>query len=157
MFAFAAVEAASKALQRGHRIAVVFEHPEDLGSHSLGTPASVFQLERLRGIVKNQAWNTFAFHLCDFRPLSSKPTRLITNVGALSSSFKGWPVLDKNDDYLGPLPKSCGHLHEPLVDAAGKCKDWLTDSASYPAELDKWLAEQGCPAPLRVGRSLHWT
>ena len=29
-----------------------------------------------------------------------------------------------------------------LVDAAGKCKDGLTDSATYPAELDKWLAEQ---------------
>ena len=32
-FAIAVMEAASKALQRGHRIAVVFEYPEDLGSH----------------------------------------------------------------------------------------------------------------------------
>ena len=76
MFAFAAMEAASKALQRGHRIAVVFEHPEDLGSHSLGTPASVFQLERLRWIVKILAWNAFAFHQCDFKALSSKPDPL---------------------------------------------------------------------------------
>ena len=158
MFAFAVMEAASKALQRGHRIAVVFEHPVDLGSYSLGTPASVFQLERLRGVVKNQAWSTFAFHQCDFKALSSKPTRLVTNVGALSS-FKGWPVFDKNDNYLGPLPKSCGHLHEPLVDAAGKSKDRLTDSAAYPAELNKWLAEQvviWLSRLLRVGRSLHW-
>ena len=93
-------------------MSVVFEHPEDLGNHSLGTPASVFQLERLRGIVKNRAWNTFAFHQCDFKALSSKPTRLITNVGALSSSFKSCPVFDKNHNYLGPLPKSCGDLHE---------------------------------------------
>ena len=61
MFAFAVMEAASKALQRGHQIAVVFEHPEDLGSHSLETPASVFQLERRRKIVESQAWSTFCF------------------------------------------------------------------------------------------------
>ena len=135
------MEAASKVLQRGHRIAVVFGHPEDLGSDSQKTLASVFQLERLPGIVKSQAWSTFAFHQCDVQALSSKPTRLVTNVGALSSSFKGWSVFDKNDNYLGPLPKSCGHVHEPL-EAAGKSKDRLTESAAYPSEVNKWLTER---------------
>ena len=131
MFAFAVMEAASKALQRSYRIAVVFKHLEDLGSHSLGTHASVFQLERLRKIVESQTWSTFAFHLCDFNALSSKPTRLVTNVAALSSSYTSWPVFDMNDNYLEPLPQSCGHVHEPLVDAAGKSKDRLTESAAY--------------------------
>ena len=135
MFAFAVMEAASKALQRSHRIAVTFEHSEDLGL------ASVFQQERLRGIVEIQARSTFAFHQCDFSALSPKPRRLVTNVGALSSSFTGWPVFDKNDNYLKPLPKSCGHVHEPLVDAAGKSRDRLTESAAHPAEVNKWLAE----------------
>ena len=40
-----------------------------------------------------------------------------------------------NDSYLGPLPQS-------LVDAARKSKDRLTDLAAYPAEVNKWLAEQ---------------
>ena len=147
--------AASKALQRCHRIAVVFEHPEDLGSHSLETLASVFQLERLRGIVKSQAWSTFTFHQCEFNAFSSEPTLLVTNVGALSSPCTGWPVFDKNDNYLGQLLKPCGHVHEPLVDAAWKSKDRLTDSAAYPAEVNKQLSEQvrslGIPLP-----SLHW-
>ena len=86
MFAFAVMEAASKALQRGHQIAVVFERPEDLGSHSLRTLASAFQLERCRGIVKSQAWSTFAFHQCDFNALWSKPTRQVTNVGARAAA-----------------------------------------------------------------------
>ena len=142
MLAFAVMEAASKALQRGRRIAVVFEHPENVGSHRLATLVSVFQLEHLRGIVKSQAWSTFAFHQCDFNAHSSKPTRLVTNVGVPSFSFTGWPVFDKNDNYLGPLPTSCCHVHEPLVDAAEKSKDRLTKSAAYPAEVNKWLAEQ---------------
>ena len=65
-----------------------------------------------------------------------KTTRLVTNVGALS------PVFDMNDNYFGPLFQSCGHVHEPLVDAAGKSKDRFTESAAYPAEVNKWLAEQ---------------
>ena len=92
---------------------MVFEHPEDLGSHSLGTPASVFQLEGLRKIVESQAWGTFAFHQCDINALSPKPTRLFTNVGALSSSHTGWPVFNMSDSCLGPLPLSCCHVRFP--------------------------------------------
>ena len=49
MFAFAVMEAASKALLSGHRIAVVFEHPNDLGSHSLGTLARSFSWKAFEG------------------------------------------------------------------------------------------------------------
>ena len=120
MFAFAIMEAASKALPEtpsdcSGRSSV----PEDLGSHSLGTPASVFQLERLRKIVESQAWSTFGFHQCDFNALSPKSTRLVTNVGALSSSHTGWPVFDLSGNYL----RAAASVVRSLVDAAGKSKD----------------------------------
>ena len=53
----------------------------------------------------------------------------------------GFPQFDSSFRYLGPLPKSCGHVHESKL--VGKQRNqWKTGpSAAYPPDMCQFIAE----------------
>ena len=96
----------------------LWEHPEDLGRARNGTPASMWQLEALRKVAKKRGMDTIAFHQCTYGADYPKPTRFLSDArGLLQLGFGGWPTFNKDLYYLGPLPRSCGHSHQPLIGA----------------------------------------
>jgi hypothetical protein len=143
------------------------EHPENLGCRSNGqawqTPASIWDLPRLRILASSS--NTFpcALHQCSFGAVHSKPTRLVvsgpTAPERLETVFWALPSFDEQGRYLGPLPSSCRHAHTP---ALGKHKGRFitSDAAAYPDPFCKFLADQVSMPPrnhharrkARVGR-----
>ena len=75
---------------------------------------------------------------------SSKPTRWMSDLlAAASEPFQGWPCLDSNGGYRGPLPRSCHHGGHPdkLIgkDASNNFK--TAAAATYSQELCAWLAD----------------
>eukprot|EP00435_Cladocopium_sp_Y103_P023419 s974_g5.t1 len=120
----------------------LWEHPEDLGRARNGIPASVWQLEELRQAAKRRKMETIAFHQCTYGANYPKPTRFLSDAnGLLQLGFPGWPVLNGGLSCLGPLPRSCGHDHDPLIGAndAGGFKTGPT--AAYPAEMNQMIAQ----------------
>eukprot|EP00435_Cladocopium_sp_Y103_P031679 s3830_g8.t1 len=87
----------------------LWEHPEDLGRARNGVPASVWQLAELRAVAKRRHMETIVFHQCTYGADYPKPTRLLSDAhGLLQLGFAGWPVLNKELYYMGPLPRHCG-------------------------------------------------
>ena len=122
----------------------LFEHPEDLGKTSSGEhPASVWQLDEMRQFVESGKAFTFAIFQCHFGAQSPKPTRFITTF-PLAKTFpaQGWPQLDEDRNYLGPLPAACSHQFHVRKLIGKENGKWKTaDSAAYPPPLCKWLAQ----------------
>ena len=70
----------------------------------------------VRRAAKKRRMETIAFHQCTYGADYPKPTRLLSDAhGLLQLGYPGWPVLNKELYYLGPLPRACGHEHPPLI------------------------------------------
>lgn len=108
-----------------------WEHPEDLGRARNGVPAQ----EKRNG--------DYSFlNQCEFGADYLKPTRLLSDAhGVLAVGHPGWPTFNKEDYYMGPLPRSCGHSHPPLIGTqqAGGFKTGPT--AAYPPGMNQMLAK----------------
>ena len=137
-----------------------WEHPEDLGMvttyrrrartmwfrkmHAQVRPASIWQLDSLRQFQSIPGAFSRAFHQCRFGADSPKPTRIYTNLTAFSSlGFPGWPLLDQQGFYQGPLPRGCGcgQHHKQLIAKNAKGDFLTTEAAAYPPRMDRFLAE----------------
>ena len=119
----------------------LLEHPEFLGTTPRGTPASVWTWAYSRKFFEQNAVATVVFHQCAFGAPYAKPTRLAgtwPNLGTLG--FRGWPQLDRNGCYRGPLPKSCGHDHPPLLGFLEDGTFATAPTAAYPSGLCRALA-----------------
>jgi hypothetical protein len=120
----------------------LFEHPEDLGMCPRGMPASIWRLPQMRELVSNTDAVTVAFHQCALADVDfAKPTRIATTASlALKFGHSGWPKLNRDGHYVGPLPRSCGHKHTPLIgqDSSGSFK--TAPTAAYPPAICKLFA-----------------
>ena len=126
-----------------HLATFLIEHPEDLGRTSTGhLPASIWQLPAVRALAQQTGARTIAFFQCDPECTGveliphPKPTRLLGTAAALADApFLDWPTFDNKGGYLGPLPRSCGHVHRH--DLRGRTKD----TAHYPEAICCFLAK----------------
>ena len=117
--------------------ACAWEHPEDLGRSRNGVPASVWHLEEVRRAAKKRRMETSAFHQCTYGADYPKPTRLLSDAhGLLQLGYPGWPVLNKELYYLGPLPRTCGHEHPPLIGTNTNGGFKTGPTATYPTEMN---------------------
>ncbi len=136
-----ALEAARSAHEAG--ASWLLEHPEDLGRVAAGFPASIWQLEQTFEVVADSDATTGALHQCQWPEVSvSKPTRLAGTVTNLQSLVHpGWPRISAEGRYTGPLPRSCGHQHAPLIGGDGKGGFATSPSAAYPPAMCRALAK----------------
>ena len=74
----------------------------------------------------------------------SKPTGLWTDIPAMADfGHVGWPVLDKQDVYRGPLPRDCGHKHKRRMIGKAKGGGFNTSpTAAYPPGMCEFLARR---------------
>eukprot|EP00435_Cladocopium_sp_Y103_P008775 s235_g2.t1 len=118
-----------------------WEHPEDLGRARNGTPASVWQLDELRQAAKRRKMETVAIHQCAYGADYPKPTRLLSDAhGLLQVGFHGWPVLNKDLYYMGPLPRACGQNHDPLIGTNEEGQFKTAPTAAYPPQMNNMIA-----------------
>jgi hypothetical protein len=118
-FKILACASGSSRLQWWRRTRGWLEHPEDLGGHVLGDPASVWQLPKAREQLDKYVRS--AFHQCYWDERGyAKPTACLSTIPEWNKTkgvHHGWPVLEANGMgrgctgrvYKGPLPESCGH------------------------------------------------
>ena len=133
--------------RRGRRVMTLLEHPEDLGRVKYGlhkgVPASIWQLPELRKAYAEFPFVTVAGHQCRFGVDFPKPTRLLTDILSLAAfGYTGWPSFDENDNYVGPLPRHCGHDNHKAqtigrVEGGGHA---TSPMASYPDKMCLYLA-----------------
>lgn len=120
----------------------LLEHPEDLGVVNGEVPGTIWQWEDIHNLFTWCDGFTCAIHQCHFGAPTSKPTRLMSNVVLQDSRcHKGFPQFDSTFRYLGPLPKSCGHVHADKL--VGKQNNqWKTGpSAAYPPGMCAFIAD----------------
>ena len=85
--------------------------------------------------------STWALFQCRRLALSSKPTRWRSDLEAAKlDPFQGWPIFDKSDRYLGPLPHAGPHTGHSRKLLGRKKGGVFRASAASPPELCKWLA-----------------
>ncbi|CAK0887969.1 unnamed protein product [Prorocentrum cordatum] len=144
------LEAVIHARSVGHRARGLMEFPEDLGARRAigrvrtiagGRPASLWQLPQFRRITRpDSGFVTFAFHQLEFGVLYPKPTRFLTDLGALAAGRAlGWPDLDGEGWYRGPLsPPPSGSRQ--LATPDGRRKRELADTAAHPVAMNRWIA-----------------
>eukprot|EP00435_Cladocopium_sp_Y103_P046899 s1608_g13.t1 len=119
----------------------LLEHPEDLGLVEGEHPGSIWQWPEVLDLIAKCAAQCFAIHQCKFGALTSKPTRLMTNMLVKDSRCHfGLPKFDKLGVYKGPLPRKCGHKHtHKLIGKTGQ--KWNTSpSAAYPPQMCEFIA-----------------
>ena len=140
-FSFDAMEAQ---LAHEDRVATM-EQPEDLGAPSQPRipnqrPASMWQWPQHAQLATRDDVQTVALSQLDFGSDHAKPTRLLLRVpGPLHPQmFPGFPSLDPDGVYHGPLPRKLG---KPLI---GKTHGVYKTAAAaeWPPGLCKWMAEQ---------------
>ena len=127
----------------GTTVRVLIEHPEDLGRSTHGTPASIWQLPAVREIqTRDPNFVSVAGHQCQFEVDYSKPTRLLSDVPGIADFGKvGWPVVDANDWYLGPLPRCGQHHKDPVVGAKADGSGFNSSAkANYPPNMCRFVA-----------------
>ena len=125
----------------------LLEHPEDLGRSKLGTQGTIWQWPELRTLEEDFLnFFTGAFSQCAWHiglPYK-KPTRLLTDLALLEVDlYTGWPSMDAEGWYLGPVPKDCGHNnHSPLIQRADQPSGVFQTSGtgSYPWGMCMTLA-----------------
>ena len=118
----------------------LIEHPEDLGPTARGTPASIWSWETSRKLFEKLQATTVALHQCAYGSDYRKPTRFTgTWHGLPSLGFAGWPVF-RNLQYVGPLPRQCGHKHPPLVGRTATGAFQTAPTAAYGPGLCQALA-----------------
>ena len=82
-----------------------------------------------------------AFHQCAYGADHRKPTRMAgTWHGLRTLGVAGWPRLDRAQRYRGPLSRTCGHKHTPLIGTDENGDFRTAPTAAYPPELCKALA-----------------
>lgn len=130
----------------------LWEHPEDLGSVNGEFPASIWQWSEVRDLLVRTNATTFAIQQCLFGASTPKPTRFLTTLPISDSRCHfGWPQFSGNS-YVGPLPKSCGHIHDRKLIGQTDGK-WNTGpSAAYPAGLCQFIADVCLVASRSFGR-----
>ena len=122
----------------------ILEHPEDLGVTPRGFPASIWQPEvGMREAFGDTPSISVAGHQCQFPGVDrSKPTRLYSDILTLADFGRvGWPTLDTRGNYLGPLPRHCGHRHREKM--IGRTKEGgfnTSPTAAYPDGMCQFLA-----------------
>ena len=102
--------------------------------------------------LKPRTQTTFAIQQCLFGADTPKPARFLTTLLVNDSRCHfGWPQF-RDNSYVGPLPKSCGHMHERkfIGHTDGK---WNTGpTAAYPAGLCQFIADLCLAASQSIGR-----
>ena len=129
-----------------------WEHPEDLGEVHSEHPASIWQWPEIRDLLVQTNATTFAIQQCHFGADTPKPTRFLTTLFTDDPRCHfGWPQFSSNA-YSGPLPRSCGHVHQQKLIGQQDGK-WRTGpSAAYPPGLCEFIAKLCLAASPLVGR-----
>ena len=138
------------------------EHPEFLGKSPRGTPASIWMWQESRSCFESCHAATVCFHQCSYGAPYAKPTRLAGTWPNLNRlGYVGWPQLDSEGRYRGPLPRSCGHEHPRLIgqDDSGAFK--TAPTAAYPSRLCRAMAQLAwdfiLPAAASIGGAIRST
>ena len=132
----------------------MLEFPEDLGEALLGTPASAWQVERLKKTAMKGMVRGGIFQ-CEWADVNyQKPTGLLSNVPELAQHkgfYEGWPTFIQGTltggrpsprVYNGPLPRYCKHNgHEGLIGKAANGAFKTAPTGAYPPELCGKLAD----------------
>ena len=118
----------------------ILEHPEDLGrvgQHSLhqGVPTAIWQLDELRKAFGDNKATTVAGWQCQLPGVDvATPTRLNSDVPGIEAFGRTvWPVLDADQNSMGPLSRFCGHNHKRKtigLNAEGSFN--ISPTAAYP-------------------------
>ena len=100
-------------------------------------------MDNLRSAFGDDSGKTSAGHQCQFPGVDvKKPTRLFSDLlGVEGFGYPGWPVLDSNFNYRGPLPPGCGHAH--TTKTIGKNEDGafhISPTSAYLKLMREWLA-----------------
>ncbi len=134
-----------------------WEHPEDLGEVHSEHPASIWQWPEIRALLVQTNATTFAIQQCHFGADTPKPTRFLTTLFTDDHRcYFGWPRFSASA-YCGPLPKSCGHVHQQKLIGQQDGK-WKTGpSAAYPPGLCEFTAALCLAASPLVGRGKNDT
>ncbi|CAE7249545.1 unnamed protein product [Symbiodinium sp. CCMP2592] len=104
----------------------LIEHPEFLGATAAGTPASIWTWEEAVRVFQETR--------------ATSVTRLAgTWHGLRSVGVAGWPRLDPQQHYRGPLSRKCGHAHAPLI-GTDENGHFLAGPAAYPSGFCEALA-----------------
>ena len=119
------------------------EHPEHLGIVRPGDltsiPASIWNLPELREL----GFKTRAFHQIDYGAPTVKPTRILFNFGFEDMGVEGWPVLDEDHRYVGPLQTASNPAGKTLMrtsqDEEGPFK--TAAAAAYPPGMCQHIAQ----------------
>ncbi|CAE7262448.1 unnamed protein product [Symbiodinium sp. CCMP2456] len=128
-------------LASSENIPWLLEHPEFLGATDAGTPASIWMWEEAVQVFQATRATTVAFHQCAYGADHRKPTRVAgTWHGLRTLGVAGWPRLDRAQRYRGPLSRTCGHKHTPLIGTDEHGDFRTAPTAAYPPELCKALA-----------------
>jgi hypothetical protein len=96
--------------EEGRAVDMMLIHPEDLGAVHGRRPASPWQLDELKALARSGRLRRGALHQCRLGALGqAQATGFLTNVLPADRSYEvGWPKLDKEGNYQGPLRRTCG-------------------------------------------------
>ena len=129
----------------------LWEHPEHLGMTPRGMPASIWTWPETQKFFLQSQANTVVLAQSAYGGPSRSPTRFTGNWTGLGSlGHTGWPRLDKEGCYRGPLPRHCGHDHSASLPLPG-----------YPASLCQalarlaWATVDSSPASTMGGSSFQ--
>ena len=115
------------------------EHPEDLGSRRLGDPGSIWRWPSVRALEEKAGLQTGALMQSDWGRSYAKPTRFMYNLAGFEALVKnGWPDLDREGRYQGPLPEN--KLKIELIGKDGTDFNTLK-AAAWPSPLCEKIAE----------------
>ena len=120
----------------------VLEFPEDLGAHTKGVPANLWQLDEARTAVEETHGESCAHFTCQWMVESLKPARTASNVpGHSGIGYVGWPAHDAHDKYEGPLPRTCPHGgHEPIQGKDDQGNYYTRAFGAYAPRMNRYLA-----------------
>jgi hypothetical protein len=130
------------------RLAVI-EFPEDLGAVKNGRwsgirPSSIWQWPAVTQLRKLSQFREFGIRQCDYGANYVKPTRIVMlGKPAEGKFFEGPPFYDEKGFYLGPIPATDTRALglTTLAKKKGEIGFRTTGTASWPAELCKWVAD----------------
>ena len=146
----------------------VIEFPEDLGAVKSGRwygirPSSIWQWQAMDRLRKLRKFREFGIRQCDYGANYVKPTRIVMfGTPAGGEYFEGPPIYDDDGFYLGPIPttdiRALGLT--TLARQKGDTSFRTTGTASWPAELCRWVADsillnyRSPPLPLTYDQKL---
>jgi hypothetical protein len=131
----------------------LLERPEDLGSATLGEPASIWQRPAASALA-SAGFRRGAIYQCECSPVDfAKPTGLLTDVPGIFADpdfHDGWPHFRPGASrsgvwaarcYVGPLPAACRHgSHQGLIRQPGDIGFRTSGTAAYHGDMCERLA-----------------